>query len=334
MVNGWNYEISYRAKWISGSNQVNTELFHGRVAKTTLIDVPANTGTPGAQNSQYVDNTGPTYKAFQHGPVVPNSGDSITVSTYISDPNGVASATLNYRPDGGSWTSVAMTLGSDGKYIGSIPGQAAGTIVQFYVESMDTLGATSEFPTLGENSRALLKVQDGLANTSRQNIRVIMLDSDADELYAHENIISDKRFGATVIYNESEVYYDTGVRLRGSHFTRNNRTNTGYNIQFNPISCSGECMKQLELNEEHRQRSYLCTSLGRHDVPGHYDDIVHFIGPNGSGAGTATLKGARYTDVFLSSQFPHGGNGSIFSLKKYVISRPPLTAQLHRIRKS
>ena len=317
VVNGWEYEISYRAKWISGSNQVNTELFHGRVAKTTLIDVPENTGTPGAQNSQFVANAGPTYADFAHGPVIPDANEAITVSTYISDPDGVNSATLWYRPDGGSWTSLAMSVGSDGKYFANIPGQSAGTIVQFYVESTDTLGATSEFPALGENSRALIKVQDGQANSSRQNIRVIMLDSDADELYAHENIISDKRFGATVIYNESEVYYDTGVRLRGSHFTRNSKSSTGYNIRFQPDQLFRGVHETIGIKKR-TQTEILPMHIinAASDVPGHYDDIVHFIGPDGSGAGTATLKGARYTDVFLDSQFPNGGDGTIYSLKK------------------
>ncbi|MGI9430456.1 MAG: lamin tail domain-containing protein, partial [Bythopirellula sp.] len=234
VVNGWEYEVSYRAKWISGSNQVNTELFHGRVAKTTLIDVPQDVGTPGTQNSQFVANAGPTYTEFRHGPVVPNANRAITVSTFVSDPDGVGSATLWYRPNGGSWSSLSMSPGSDGKYFANIPGQSAGTIVQFYVESTDTLGATSQFPEQGAESRALVVVQDNKANASKQNVRVIMLSADTSELYAHENIISDNRFGATVIYNESEVYYDAGLRLRGSHFSRNNQSATGYNIQFQP----------------------------------------------------------------------------------------------------
>ena len=317
VVNGWNYEISYRAKWISGSNQVNTELFHGRVAKTTLIDVPEDFGTPGTQNSQYVVNAGPTYADFAHGPVVPNANEAITVSSFISDPDGVDTASLWYRPDGGSWSSLVMSLGGDGKFSANIPGQSAGTIVQFYVASADTLGAISEFPALGANSRALAQVQDNQANASRQNVRVIMLDADTDVLYAHENIISDKRLGATVIYNESEVYYDTGVRLRGSHFTRNNRNSTGYNIRFQPDQLFRGVHETIGIKKT-AQQVLLVTHIlnAATDVPGHYDDVVHFIGPGSSGTGTAILMGARYTDVFLDSQFENGDDGTIYSLKK------------------
>ncbi|MGI9455914.1 MAG: lamin tail domain-containing protein, partial [Aeoliella sp.] len=317
VVNGWEYEISYRAKWISGSNQVNTELFHGRVAKTTLIDVPQDVGTPGTQNSQFVANAGPTYTEFIHGPVVPNANQAITVSTFISDPDGIGSATLWYRPNGGSWTSLSMSLGGDGKYFASIPGQSAGTIVQFYVEATDTLGAISQFPEQGADSRALVVVQDNKANASKQNVRVIMLNADTSELYAHENIISDKRFGATVIYNESEVYYDAGVRLRGSHFSRNNQSATGYNIQFQPDQLFRGVHETIGIKKTAQQVLLVTHMLNAaNDVPGNYDDVVHFIGPGSSGTGTAILMGARYTDVFLDSQFANGGDGTIYSLKK------------------
>ena len=48
IANGREYEISFRAKWISGSNQLNTRLYFNRLARTTLIDVPVRHGTPGS----------------------------------------------------------------------------------------------------------------------------------------------------------------------------------------------------------------------------------------------------------------------------------------------
>ncbi|NIP96884.1 MAG: hypothetical protein GWO24_26975, partial [Akkermansiaceae bacterium] len=53
------YRISFRAKWLGGSNQLNTRLYFNRVPQTTLLDVPENRGTPGAPNSQLVENAGP-----------------------------------------------------------------------------------------------------------------------------------------------------------------------------------------------------------------------------------------------------------------------------------
>jgi len=46
IVDGRTYQISYRARWVSGSNQLNTRLYFNRLARTTLIDIPQNNGTP------------------------------------------------------------------------------------------------------------------------------------------------------------------------------------------------------------------------------------------------------------------------------------------------
>ncbi|KKL70573.1 hypothetical protein LCGC14_2103510, partial [marine sediment metagenome] len=52
--NGVEYEISFRAKWLAGSRQLNTRVYFNRLPKITLLDVPEFNGTPGQQNSRYV----------------------------------------------------------------------------------------------------------------------------------------------------------------------------------------------------------------------------------------------------------------------------------------
>ena len=44
------------------------------------------------------------------------------------------------------------------------------------------------------------------------------------------------RIGTTVIYNESEVYYDVGVRLKGSQRGRWKDVRVGFNIAFDPMN--------------------------------------------------------------------------------------------------
>ena len=63
VVNGKLYQISFKAKWLSGSPQINSRLYLNRVGDTIAIDVPHNNGTPGAQNSTFVANAGPTYES-------------------------------------------------------------------------------------------------------------------------------------------------------------------------------------------------------------------------------------------------------------------------------
>src|SRR4030095_2646310 len=61
VVNGREYEISFRAKWLSGDNHLNTRLYFNRVARTTLLAVASPNGTPGTQNSTYETNIGTTF---------------------------------------------------------------------------------------------------------------------------------------------------------------------------------------------------------------------------------------------------------------------------------
>ena len=71
VVNGRTYEISFKAKWVQGSNQLNTRLYFNRLPRTTLIERPISFGTPGATNSQASENIGPNYSGLIHNPPVP-----------------------------------------------------------------------------------------------------------------------------------------------------------------------------------------------------------------------------------------------------------------------
>src|SRR5258708_10577421 len=80
LVIGRTYEISFRAKWLPGDNQLNTRLYFNRLGRTTLLPVPALNGTPGAQNSRSAGNIGPTFSGFLHTRVCPKPGQAVTWS--------------------------------------------------------------------------------------------------------------------------------------------------------------------------------------------------------------------------------------------------------------
>ncbi|TMP98937.1 MAG: lamin tail domain-containing protein, partial [Verrucomicrobia bacterium] len=90
IVNGREYKIAFRAKWLAGSNQMHTRLYFNRLARVTPLEVPDLTGTPGARNSRFETNIGPTFSEFQHRPVVPAANEPVTVSVTVHDPDGVA----------------------------------------------------------------------------------------------------------------------------------------------------------------------------------------------------------------------------------------------------
>src|SRR5207247_6277052 len=130
---------SFRAKWRAGSNQLHTRLYFNRVAQVTRLDVPTLNGTPGAPNSTFQPNIGPTFRGFQHHPVVPAGGQSVTVSVMAQDPDGVAACTLWWSANGGSWSSVMMSPAGNDGFEAAIPGYGAATVVQVYVEASDPL---------------------------------------------------------------------------------------------------------------------------------------------------------------------------------------------------
>jgi len=79
----------------------------------------------------------------------------------------------------------------------------------------------------------LYKVDDGLAATNGlHNFRIVTLTADADQLHRTVNLMSNGRIGCTVIYDESEIYYDISLRLKGSEHSRTNDPRLGFNVAF------------------------------------------------------------------------------------------------------
>src|SRR5262249_9624229 len=125
VVNGREYQISFRARWLAGNNLLNTRLYFDRVARTASLPRPPLNGTPGAQNSRFETNIGPTFSQFQHRPVIPQAAENVTVSVQPSDPQGIGSCSVWWSANGGTWNSAPMTAGANGLYSGTIPGLAS-----------------------------------------------------------------------------------------------------------------------------------------------------------------------------------------------------------------
>jgi hypothetical protein len=228
------YSISFRAKWLSGSNQLNSRLYFNRLARTTLLPVPAHGGTPGAPNSRLQPNIGPTFRGLQHSPAVPAVGETATISVLAEDADGLSSLALLYSVNGAGFLSVPMVQ-QGGIYRATVPAQAAGAKVQFYVRGVDNLGAESFFPSGGPASRALIPWNDGQANLDNarpNNLRIVMTAADANFMHTSTNVMSNHRMLSTVIYNEREVYYDVGVRLKSSERGRDQPGRVGFNLRF------------------------------------------------------------------------------------------------------
>ncbi|MEO8351779.1 MAG: lamin tail domain-containing protein, partial [Chthoniobacteraceae bacterium] len=338
------YAVSFRAKWLRGSNRLHARLWHNRLARQTQLNRPATGGTPGAANGRKVANIGPTFDALAHAPVVPPAGEPATVSIQVADPDGIGGVEIFSSVNGAAFTSSAMSTTSDGVYSATIPGQSAGALVQFYIRATDSLGAVSFFPAAGPDSRAMIPWQDGRARLTLptgakpHNIRIVLPKADTTEMFKPENLMSDGAIPCTVILDEHEVYYRVGVRLKSSEHGRISEQRCGFTLEFpadqlflgthDTISIDrsgGVVAGQLEILLKRLEN----TAGG---IIASEDDIVRVISPVGASmpgqftganmTGPAILSKTRLDKAFLDAQWPHGGDGSQHKYERvYVLTQ-------------
>ncbi len=326
VVNGRTYTISFDARRIAGSPQLHTELYYCDVPKTTILDIPALHGTCGYQNYCYESNIGPTFTNLRHSPVIPQSNQTVTVDVKAEDPDTISWLKLWHGVDGTSWSSLSMTHLGQGLYRATVPARSDGTVVQFYVEGQDTQSAVSYYPAEGAGSRALYQVDNGYSvDPIRQNIRFIMTSDDTDFLCLNTNVMSNNRIGTTVIYNADEVFYDAGIRLKGSMWSRLNKGRMGFNIRMNADRRFRGIHDVITLRKYSKTEiplKHMATRAG--GIPSMYDDMIVLTRPDGiavngdtSGLnidGIVAMSMARYGDVFLDSQYEDGSDGIKFKL--------------------
>ena len=328
------YQISFRAKWLRGSPQLNSRLYLNRCARTTILPQPATTGTPGAPNSRRVANLGPTGDRLRHAPVVPAATVPVHIGVDLRDPDGIASAVLHFSVNGGAWQQTAMAGQTSGRFHGLVPGQSDGAVVQFYVQATDEAGASSFLPAAGPESRALYRVGDGGGSqqTVRTKVRCIMTAADAEGLHHPLHGVSNHRWGCTVIDGERDVYYDAGVRLRAAPYGRNG-TRAGWNIRlgpdqpfrgvhnsividgaFNMPRGDGTGWLENTIGPSVNEMLYhvIANRAGR--IAASYDDITWFEAPITSYNRLAQLKLARFNNSYLDSI--HEGSDADGSLYK------------------
>lgn len=326
VTNGREYQISFRAKWLAGSEQLNTRLYFNRLPRTTLLDVPARSGTPGAPNSVLEENIGPTFEGLELGPVAPQAGEDVSARIRVADPDGVASVTLWWNPGGSGWRSVPMVLSGGDLHEGTIPGQASATIVQLYVEAVDSRGARATYPAGGRDSRALFKVQDGQSQLGKlHNLRIIMLPAEADFLHLATNVMSNEWLPCTVVYDERTPYYDVGVRLKGSERGRPVAGRVGFHLKFDPdrrfrgvhgtvhVDRSGGWSYGGPNGHDEIVIKHIVNHAG--GIPGMHDDLIRVIAPRSAQNGTAILMMAAFSDVFLDGQWEDGSDGTQYKLE-------------------
>jgi hypothetical protein len=223
-----------------------------------------------------------------------------------------------------------MTELGANRWEASLEGQPASSIVQIYVEAEDSFGALATFPAEGAESRALIQFDDGQAATNGlHNFRVIMTQADSDWLHQDVNLMSNDLVGATVVSEEREIFYDVGIRTKGSMAGRPLVDRLGYSIRFHseqPFrgSLGSVILDRSEVTVGHGQREVLQNLVMTHagSVSGEYNDLVQLIAPRHEYTGSAELQLDRFSNLMLASQFVDGDEGTVY---QYEMIYYPLT---------
>ncbi len=254
-------DVTFRgwARWVRGSRflllRTTRELSPvrpPRPAHTFELDMPLNLGTPGRQNTAFVANRGPDILDVRHEPVLPTASDPIIVTARVLDEDGVGTVILYHRSEGSTtFSSIAMVddgsgddaVAGDHVYTATITGVSTGTIRAFYIEASDGASVT-RFPTKLEPSAevpdrtCLIRIGDTKIASQLANYRIWM-SSDVVDAFRSRSSLSNELLDCTFVYNDSEVFYNCGIRLRGSPFIRPGSGNApqdrlGIRIEFPP----------------------------------------------------------------------------------------------------
>jgi hypothetical protein len=319
VTNGVTYEIAYRARWIAGSNQLNTRLYFNRLPRTTRLARPPSHGTPGAPNSAGGANLGPTWTDFGHAPAVPAPGQPVTFSARAADPQGVDGVTLWTSVAGGPFAATPMDGDDTGRFEATLPGWPAGAVVQFYVEGVDGRGAASAFPAAGPASRALLQVDDGRGSRAGlRNVRLLLTPADSAFFHAAVNLMSNEWLGATVVYDDRRVFYDVGMHAKGSQRGRPNAARLAFTVRFDPSRPFRGVFETFALDRSGAtgvgQRELLVDQVMQRagSVSAEFNDLAHVVSPRPEHTTPAIVQLTRTGDLLLENQFPDGGDGMLF----------------------
>lgn len=323
LIDGQTYEVSFRARWVAGSPQLSTRAYFAKLARVTILPMPVRNGTPAAPNSRWVTNVGPSLSELRHSPVVPAVNQAVTISVKSADPDGVASATLTYRVNPAqTFTNLPMVASTNGIWTATLPGFAAGRVVQFYVTAVDQMGMSSMAPPRGPQSRALYQVADSQKTAlPLHEIRLIMLDADRDLLFAPTNVMSNARQGGTIIYDRSEVFYDAGPRLQGTVASRirDGDEYVSYDLGFPSDHLFRGVQENIGVDRSGRGptvrgQDEICIHHMYHKagIACQYSDLCYFISPRTVHTGTAILQLSGYGPGFID-EFSDAG-GSVFNM--------------------
>jgi hypothetical protein len=221
-----NVTIQANVRWLKGQPEVLLRLRGNWLENEVEMALPPNPGTPGALNSRYIANAPPAITGVQHSPVLPAAGQAVVVTARVDDPDGLSSVLLNYRLDpSATYATLAMkddgtggdAIAGDGIYSATIPGQASGTMLAFYVQATDVLAATSKFPSDAPTRECLARVGE-LQPTGNFPVYRMWMTTATLNTWNGRSKLDNSPLNVTFVLGNQRVIYNTEAIYAGSPY--------------------------------------------------------------------------------------------------------------------
>jgi len=220
-----------RVRWLRGWPEFLLRTRGNGIEAYARLNLPTQSGTPGAPNSRAIDNAGPAIVDVTHSPTVPRANEAVLVSARVTDPDGIESVTLRHRTDPATAiTSVSMRddgtngdlVAGDGIYSARITGRAANTLVAFTVRAVDrnATPTTAQFPApatfpVAADREALVRWGESKPIGNLGVYRFWQRQRDYDSLRSREPLANDP-LDCTFVYGDERVIYNAEMRAKGS----------------------------------------------------------------------------------------------------------------------
>ena len=142
-------------------------------------------------------------------PSAPQSTESVEISAKVTDLKGVTSVKLFYKTHSTAATTVDMTEGENFIYKATIPAYPKDTVVQYYIEVLNSDNLTTKFPANAPTALASYTV--GASNVIKLFVNEVFPDGTKDA--------TDPDW--VEFYNDSEIavdisgyaFYDDGIKI-------------------------------------------------------------------------------------------------------------------------
>jgi hypothetical protein len=329
-----------QVRWLRGWPELLLRLHGNYIEASDRLLLPSNLGTPGAPNSRARTNAPPAIYQVAHSPVVPAANELVIVTARVDDPDNIGALLVKYRVDpSATYDSAPMTdtgtagdlIAGDGLFTATIPGQSSNSMVAFYIEARDTLGAQSVFPLGAPQFEALVRFGDPVISGAFATYRQ-WFTTNALSAWINRPVLSNERINGTFVYGNYRAIYNMGVKYSGSPyhqgFSHPVTAGCHYSIDlplddmllgtenFNKIHAPGNGPFDDNLAQREQTCYWFARKMG---LPWNYRRFVNMFVNGFRKGGTTTMMEDTETpgnDV-VESRFPDNPDGRLYKLQPW-----------------